>query len=227
MKIKPRLLATQALVMFLVYVLPLFIPAGIQGWPAAWMFLLLWFGGWLILLAWLSRSNPALLRERMRIQAPDQKGWDKLAGPLIYVSIFAWLLFTSYDAVRFHWSPVAPWFQALGALILICSFYVYFLTFRENSYLSPLVRVQLDRGQQVVSAGPYHYVRHPMYAATLIFVVGTSLLLGAWYGILAGLAVALTLAWRAVLEEGTLRKELPGYADYIARVRYRLIPLIW
>ena len=66
-----------------------------------------------------------------------------------------------------------------------------------------------------------------MYAATLVVVVGTSLLLGSWFGILVGLVVALALAWRAVLEERTLQKELPGYIDYMARVKYRLIPYVW
>jgi len=79
----------------------------------------------------------------------------------------------------------------------------------------------------VISTGPYHYVRHPMYAATLVFVIGTPLLLGAWYGILVGPIVALVLAWRAVLEERTLQKELPGYLEYMAQVKYRLIPFVW
>jgi len=96
-------------------------------------------------------------------------------GPLLYVSIFAWLCFISFDSVRFRWSPVPVWLQVVGVLILLGSFYLYFLTFRENSYLSPLVRIQDERGQMAISSGPYHYVRHPMYAATVIFVAGTPL----------------------------------------------------
>jgi len=163
----------------------------------------------------------------MRIQTSDQKGLDKIIYPLLYISLFLWLLFTAYDAARFHWSPVPIWLQGFGAIILICSFFLFFLTFRENTFLSPLVRVQQDRGQTVISTGPYHYVRHPMYAATLIFVIGTPLLLGAWYGILVGPVVALVLAWRSVLEELTLQKELPGYLEYMAQVKYRLVPFVW
>ncbi len=146
---------------------------------------------------------------------------------MIYVALFAWLLFVSFDAVRFRWSPVPGWLQVVGAVILLCSFYILFLTFRENSYLSPVVRVQEEREQTVISTGPYHYVRHPMYAAMVVFVVGTPLLLGSWYGILFGLIFVLVLARRAVLEEHTLRQELAGYEVYMTQVKYRLIPYLW
>jgi len=211
----------------LMYALPLFLPAGIRAWPAAWIFLVLWLGFWLAILLWLSRHNPGLLVERMRLRTPDQQGWDKMLGPLLYVSIFAWLCFISFDSVRFRWSPVSVWLQVVGVLILLDSFYLYFLTFRENSYLSPLVRIQDERGQMVISSGPYHYVRHPMYAATVIFVAGTPLLLGAWIGIPLGLIIVLILGWRAVLEEKALRQDLAGYATYMAQVKYRFIPYVW
>ena len=110
---------------------------------------------------------------------------------------------------------------------MVCSFYLLFLTFRENSYLSPVIRIQGERGHTIVSTGPYHYVRHPMYAAILVFMVGTALLLGSWFGILAGLVPLLILARRAVLEERTLLQKLDGYAAYMAQVKFRLIPYIW
>ncbi len=222
-----KLVVAQVGIFFLTYFLPLFLPVGIHAWLSAWIFILLWSGFWLVLLAWLSRQNQGLFQERMRLQASDQKGVGKITGPLLNISIFLWLLFTSYDAARFHWSPVSLWVHVIGGAILGSSFYLYYLTFRENSYLSPLLRVQQDRGQQVISTGVYHYVRHPMYAATLVFVIGTSLLLGAWFGILMGLLVALILGWRAVLEERALQKGLPGYGEYMTQVRYRFIPYVF
>jgi len=117
--------------------------------------------------------------------------------------------------------------QVVGAIVLICSFPLFFATFRENSYLSPMVRIQEDRGQTVVSTGPYHYVRHPMYAAALLFLLGTALLLGSGFGLLFGLILVAMIAGRAVLEEHTLREELQGYDSYMAQVKYRLIPYIW
>jgi len=117
--------------------------------------------------------------------------------------------------------------HVVEAVILLCSFYPFFLTFRENPYLSPAVRVQAERGQTVISTGPYRYVRHPMYAAMIPFVIGTAFLLGSWYGLLMGLFLVVVIAFRAVQEERVLRADLPGYVAYVARVKYRFIPYVW
>lgn len=101
------------------------------------------------------------------------------------------------------------------------------MTDAEVSNLSPAVRIQADRGQAVVSTGPYAYVRHPMYAAALFYLIGTALLLGSFYGLLAALLLVGLIAIRAVLEERTLVAELPGYEAYLRKVRYRLIPYLW
>jgi protein-S-isoprenylcysteine O-methyltransferase Ste14 len=209
-----------------IYALPILIPAGIQAWLSAWIFLGLWFGFWSLILIWLYIQNPDLFWERMLTSTSGQKVWDKMLVPLLYGAIFIWLLFTAFDAGRFRWSPVPQFLEIIGAFVLGASFVLLFLTFRANSYLSTIVRVQEDRGQTVVTTGPYRFVRHPMYEATLIFV-GTPLLLGAWYGVLASPIVALVLAWRAVLEEKALQKDLPGYTEYMIHTRYRLIPFVW
>jgi protein-S-isoprenylcysteine O-methyltransferase Ste14 len=222
-----KLLVGQTIGFFAIFALALFLPAGTLSWPAAWIFLLLFFGFFLAVNIWLFRHNPGLLEERSHFGTSDQKGWDKLLFPLLLVFSFAWLIFMSLDATRFHWSPVPVWLQAVGVVVLLASFYLLFLTFRENSYLSTVVRIQEERGHSVITTGPYHYVRHPMYAGILIFAVGTPLLLGSWYGVLFGLVFALLVARRAVLEERTLRKELQGYTAYMAQVKYRLIPYIW
>lgn len=211
----------------MLFALSLFFPAGTLSWPAGWIYLALFFAFFLSVNAWLYRHNPGLLRERMSLSRSDQKGWDKILFPLLLVLPLAWLVFISMDAVRFHWSPVPLWLQAVGGVILLCSFAFFFLTFRENSYLSPVVRIQKDRGHTVVSTGPYHYVRHPMYSGFLPFMIGTSLFLGSWYGVLLGLSFIFLVARRAVLEERTLQKELLGYAEYMAQVKYRLIPHVW
>jgi protein-S-isoprenylcysteine O-methyltransferase Ste14 len=227
MHINARQQVTQFIGVFVVFALALFLPAGTLAWRAGWIFLALFFAFYLVVTLWLYRHNPGLLQERMRLGTPDQKGWDKLLFPLLLILPFAWLTFMSFDAVRAHWSSMPAWVEMIGAIVLLCSFYLLFLTFRENAYLSPVVRIQKERGHTVVSTGPYHYVRHPMYAAMLIFVVGTSLLLGSGYGLLLGFLYILVLARRAVLEERTLRKELQGYATYMTLVKYRLIPYIW
>jgi protein-S-isoprenylcysteine O-methyltransferase Ste14 len=227
MKINIKLLIGQTIGLFMLFALALFLPAGILTWFAGWLYLVLFFGFFIGVNIWLFKHNPGLLKERMSLGRSDQKGWDKLLFPLLLILPFAWLVFISLDAVRFHWSPVPAWLQVIGVIVLMFSFFLFFLTFRENSYLSTVVRIQKDRGHTVVSTGPYHYVRHPMYSAFLPFVVGTSLLLGSGYGVILGLIFVSMVARRAVLEENTLQEELQGYSDYMAQVKYRLIPYIW
>ncbi len=217
----------QIFIVFLVYAFPLWIPGGFRAWLSAWIFLTIWFGFLLFLLVWLYRHNPGLFQERLKVSSKEQQGWDKIYTVLINFSIFIWLLFIAIDVQRFHWTPVSLWLHIIGAFILLCACYLLFLTFRENSYLSPFASVQKDRGQTLISTGPYHYIRHPMYTAMLIFVLATPLLLGAWSGIIVGILFVLVLARRAVLEERMLSRGLPGYADYMERVKYRLVPFIW
>ncbi len=227
MQVTLKQLVIQIAGVFTIFTLALFLPAGTFAWPAGWIFMALFFGYAVIIFSWLQLHNPGLLKERMRLAAVDQKGWDKILFPLLQIVLLAWLVFMGMDAVRFHWSFVPVWIQGVGGIILLGSFHLLFLTFRENSFLSPVVRIQEERGQRVISSGPYHYLRHPMYCAILIFIIGTSLLLGSSHGILVGFVGMMILARRAVLEEATLLNELPGYADYRAKVKYRFVPYIW
>lgn len=217
----------QIITFFVLFALALFLPAGTLAWQAGWIFLILFFSFYVAITFWLIRHNPGLLEERLRLSRPNQQGWDKVLFPVLMIGIYAWLIFLSLDAARLRWSPVPPWLQFAGAIMLFCSFILLFLTFRENTYLSTVVRIQEERGHTLVSTGPYQYVRHPMYAAILVFMIGTSLLLGSWYGILVGLLFLTILGRRAMLEERTLRQELPGYAAYMARVKYRIVPYVW
>jgi protein-S-isoprenylcysteine O-methyltransferase Ste14 len=96
-----------------------------------------------------------------------------------------------------------------------------------NTYLSTIVRVQTERGHHVVTAGPYRYVRHPMYVGTILFGLCIPLFLGSWYALLPGALMGIGYVIRTALEDRTLQAELPGYADYAAQVRYRLLPGVW
>jgi protein-S-isoprenylcysteine O-methyltransferase Ste14 len=97
----------------------------------------------------------------------------------------------------------------------------------NNAYLSAVVRIQDDRGQQVVTTGPYRYVRHPMYAADLFFFWGIPLLLGSWWALVPSLLIVVVMIIRTALEDKTLQAELPGYKEYAEKVRYRLVPGVW
>jgi protein-S-isoprenylcysteine O-methyltransferase Ste14 len=228
MKVGVIELAIRLILTAAAFALVLFLPAGTLAWPAAWIYLVLLFGFAVGISVWLLRFNPELLAERLSgIGKPDQKTWDKVFLALLFPVFFSWYVMMGLDAVRFQWSRVPDWLQWIGAVALLASFYLMYLTFRENTYLSPAVRIQTDRGQIVVSTGPYRYVRHPLYAAFILYAVGTALLLGSAYGLFGAALLTGLIAWRAVHEEQVLKNELSGYSDYTIRVKYRFIPYLW
>jgi protein-S-isoprenylcysteine O-methyltransferase Ste14 len=221
-------LTVQTLVSFGIMGLLLFLAAGTADWPAAWVFLVEMIVLSIVGGLWLIRHDPALVQERLA--PPIQKGQptaDKVLLPVIILEISGAIVLMALDAVRFAWSSVPFWVQAVGDLLLLLSIWISFRTLGENSFAAPVVKVQESRGQTVISSGPYRHVRHPMYAGVLMFLVGTSLLLGSWWGLITMPVLALLLAVRIQIEEKALRAGLKGYEDYARRVRYRLIPLIW
>ncbi len=220
-------LTFQTIVLFALIAAALFIPSGTVAWTEGWIFFGLFLLFFLGVSIWLSIRNPGLAQERMKLGGSNQEGWDRILFPIMLVSPLAWLVLSALDAVRFQWSHVPPWVQLLGGLLLLASFFLFFLTFRENSYLSPMARVQRDRGQKVISTGPYSFVRHPMYAAFIPFMIGTPLMLGSWFGAAFGALFMLLPARRAVMEEQMLCKSLEGYGEYMKKVRFRLIPYVW
>lgn len=206
----------------------LFLPAGTLSWPAAWIYLIEISVTSLAITLWLLRHNPTLLAERMSpLIQRDQKKWDKVLMTALIVLWCGWFALMGLDAVRYGWSEMPLWVQALGALGILISMYIMLLTMRANSFAAPVVKIQVERGHRVVSDGPYAVVRHPMYGGALLLIVATPLLLGSWWGLVMAPIIVLLLGVRAVMEERTLARELEGYAEYAARVRYRMIPMIW
>ena len=206
----------------------LFLSAGTVRWPAASIYLILMVGGGLWIGLWLARHDTALLAERLASPVqPDQKGWDKAFIPVVLALVVIWLVIMGLDAVRYQASHVPPWLQTVGALAIVATMYLGYLTFRENTFAAPVVKIQTERGHRVIATGPYAYVRHPLYAGAILYFVGIPLLLGSWYGLLLAPVLMAVMALRAVKEEQTLCAELPGYAEYAARVQYRLIPRVW
>jgi protein-S-isoprenylcysteine O-methyltransferase Ste14 len=218
----------EVLAEFAVFAALLFVSAGTVLWPAGWAFMALFFSFALAIVLWLGREEPELLAERM--SSPIQRGqplWDKVFVAAVMVLFLTWLIVMPLDAVRFGWSEVPDWLQLLGALGVVLSLYIMFLTFRENAYLALVVKLQQERGQSVVSTGPYRYVRHPMHASMFVFFPAAALLLGSWWGLMLCVALLGLLVWRIPLEERMLEKGLAGYEEYAQKVRYRLIPRVW
>ncbi len=222
-----RRLLKQTVVWLTVLGAILFLVAGTFDWPGAWVLLI--ESGVLGVISGvrIARHDPELLQERMRgpIQK-DQKPWDKRLLTVIF-SLCALMPIIAGLEVRFGTSTMPVSFQVLGALALAFGFYVFHIVTETNSYASAVVRIQSERGQKVISTGPYAYVRHPMYAGAIAYFLGLGLLLGSWYAVGIGIVIIALFGLRAVWEEETLARELDGYAAYAGRVRYRLIPGIW
>ena len=218
----------QSVVGLAIMLVLLFVPAGTLAWPAAWIFLIEFAIASALITRWLLRHNPALLEERMKpLIQREQKPWDKALMAVFLLLWCAWFVVMALDAVRFRWSDVPLWIHVVGVLAIAVSMYIMFLIMRTNSFAAPVVKIQSDRGHRVISDGPYAIVRHPMYGGALLLILGTPLLLGSWWGLAFSPLPVLLLAVRAVMEERTLMAELPGYTDYAARVRYRLVPRVW
>ncbi|RVD29927.1 isoprenylcysteine carboxylmethyltransferase family protein [Mesorhizobium sp. M4B.F.Ca.ET.017.02.2.1] len=205
----------------------LFLSAGTLNWPGAWVYLVVMIGLSLTLGMSLARRDPGLMNERL--SPPIQKNQplvDKVLLSTLLVAIFAWLALMGLD-FRFGWSAVPLWVLVIGGVILLVGLWICYLTMLENSFAAPVVKIQDERGQHVITTGPYSYVRHPMYAGAILYFAGTALLLGSWWGLASVLFFIVLLAIRTFIEEQALRTGLRGYDDYAASVRYRLIPLVW
>ena len=198
-------------------------------WVEGWIFSIWFIAFCATTIIYLYRKDPELLAERYKQPGADnQRGWDKyMVYGLDLGSIF-WIVIMPLDAQKYGWSAAFPlWLKIFGGIGLLLSSYLIFRSFADNTFLSPLVRIQKERKQQVVSKGVYGFVRHPMYLGGILLLIGTSMLLGSVSGLLIGVLISFLLAARIVGEEKMLVQGLEGYADYKKNVKYRLVPLVW
>ena len=128
---------------------------------------------------------------------------------------------------RFGWSVLPLSMQVICFGLLTAAGLLVVRVLTTNTYAAADVRVQTERGHQVVTQGPYRYVRHPMYVGVILFGVLLSPALGSWWGLIPGGIFALLFVYRTAYEDRKLIRELPGYADYAQQTRYRLLPGIW
>jgi protein-S-isoprenylcysteine O-methyltransferase Ste14 len=205
----------------------LFASSGTLHWPGAWVFLATSAAlgpvfGW-----WLAKTDPALLAERMRLTARDeQPAADKKFMLVFVATAFVWFVAIGIDR-RAHASHIPLPLEALGLAMYLLSTGFIMWVFHENSFAAPVIKVQAERAHHVISTGPYAWVRHPMYSGVMLFFVGAPLLLGSWWGVAMAPLFVVLFAVRIAIEERALIAGLPGYADYTAQVRYRLVPGFW
>lgn len=200
--------------------------AGRIDWWPAWAIMAVWLAWFGAMDAVIFRLSPDLMAERL---APPKgaKAWDKTIMSVIRLVQLARYILGGLDQ-RYGWTagfPVAAQIAALAACLVSTALFVWAMA--SNAFFSQIVRIQSDRGHAVATGGPYRYVRHPGYAATILFEFALSSLLGSWWALIPAGVCAVLFVLRTALEDRTLRAELPGYADYARRVRYRLLPGVW
>src|SRR5215475_7775174 len=203
----------------------LFGTAGTLRYWQAWIYVALFFGASLLTTLYLMKHDRALLARRMR-GGPmfEREGAQRIIMTFVSLSFIALLVVPALDH-GFGWSTVPVWAVVLGNALVAVGFYFIFIVYRENTFTAATVEV--TAGQKVVTTGPYAVVRHPMYASGLLYMLGTPLALGSYWGFLPLGAMAPFLIWRLFDEERLLTRDLPGYAEYRQRVRHRLLPRVW
>jgi protein-S-isoprenylcysteine O-methyltransferase Ste14 len=203
----------------------LFIPAWTIHYWQAWVYLSIFTGASLLTTLYLMKKDPALLKRRMRGgPTAEKERTQKLIMLCMSIGFIALLVVPALDH-RFRWSAMPLSGVIVGDVLVAIGFYFIFLVYKENTFSSATIEVAEE--QKVISTGPYAIVRHPMYASALLYLIGTPLALGSFWGLLALAAMMPFLIWRLHDEEGFLARNLSGYTEYQKKVRYRLVPLIW
>ena len=203
----------------------LFVPAGTLGYWQAWVYLATFAVVSVLTTLYLMRSDPELLERRLRGgPTAEKRPAQKLIMLATSIGFIALLVVPAVDH-RFGWSAVPLGVVVLGDLLVVAGFYFIYLVYRENTFTSATIEVVA--GQRVISTGPYAIVRHPMYASAALYLLGTPLALGSYWGLVALAAMVPFLIWRLVDEERFLAKNLRGYTEYQERVRHRLVPFVW
>jgi len=196
-----------------------------------------WWNGWAmsaIYVVWsvatgilILPRHPEMLAERVRPH-PGTKTWDKALLALMGALMLVQYVVACLD-VRWGWTGSLPLGVQLAGLAVAALGYDALLVWAmaSNAFFVATVRIQEDRGQRVVTGGPYRLVRHPGYTGTILFHLAAPLLLGSLWAIIPGVLASAVLVYRTAREDATLQAELPGYAEYAARVRHRLVPGVW
>ncbi len=203
----------------------LFVTAGTTQYWQAWVYLLIFTITSLLITIYLIRNDPELLKRRMRGGPTAEKRASQRVIMFLTSLAFIGLLVVPALDRRFGWSTVPLSVVIAGDVLVAIGFYLIFLVYRENTYKSATIEVAAN--QKVIQSGPYTLVRHPMYASALLYLLGTPLALGSYWGLLPFVAVIPLLIWRLIDEEKLLAKELEGYRKYQQQVRYRLVPRVW
>ena len=215
-------------VLYKAYVgLVLMLSAGRWDWGAGWLYVFIFLAFDAATALVVIPHSPGLLIERSR-RTPDVKNWDKVIMPLAagIIPLVGWVLAGLNE--RWSWAPpVSPEAQLTGFILTLIGHGIIVWAMSANAYFSPMVRIQGERGHQVADGGPYGIIRHPGYLGAILFTLGIPLLLESWWALIPGLLSVVLYFVRTALEDQTLINELPGYADYVGRVKFKILPGVW
>ena len=200
----------------------IFLPAGTWEYPGGWLlmgilFVPMFLAG--IVMMW---KNPELLKSRLN--AKEKQGEQQLVVKLSGLMFLCGFILAGLD-FRFGWLPMSKTVSIAGAAAFLIAYGLYAEVLRENTYLSRTIEVQ--ENQKVIDTGLYGVVRHPMYSATVLLFLAMPLVLGSLISFVIFLAYPFIIAKRIRHEEEFLERELPGYREYKAKVKFRMIPFVW
>jgi protein-S-isoprenylcysteine O-methyltransferase Ste14 len=211
--------------LFFSLVILLFLPAWTLDYWQAWTFLAVFFVPVLAITVYFMRNDPQLLERRTtRGPGSEKEKSQRIIQSLMSIAFITVIVFPAIDH-RLAWSTVPPYGIAAGDLLVALGLLGIFFVFKENTYTSATIEVAAE--QKVIATGPYALVRHPMYTAALVMLLGVPLALGSWWGLLTVIPITLVIVWRLLEEEKFLAKHLSGYMAYMTKVRWRLLPSVW
>jgi protein-S-isoprenylcysteine O-methyltransferase Ste14 len=221
-----RGIAVQSIILVIGLVI-LFASAGGIAWVNGWIYTGLVVIYQIVSTVVLARVNPELLNERGTVVKAGTKTFDKVWVAIVPIFTFGNLVLMGFDAVRFQWSAMPFWLTYVGVFMFVFIAPIATWAMAVNKFFEWTVRIQDDRQQYVCTTGPYGIIRHPGYAGLIASLLAYPFILGSWWGFLPNGILILIIFIRTALEDRTLQNELPDYAEYAQKVKYRLIPLVW
>jgi protein-S-isoprenylcysteine O-methyltransferase Ste14 len=205
----------------------LFLAAGRLDWVRGWISVALFVVGMTVVKRIVQHYNPAVLRERAKWRRKDTKTFDKIFLAIYLPLFLIQPAIAGFDAVRYRWSSMRFGFVYVGSILFALALAIVTWVMIVNPFAESSVRIQTDRGHTVVTSGPYRLVRHPMYVGIILMYFSSALIWGSVWALGLGVLLMVLMIWRTAREDRTLRQELPGYEQYTAVTRYRLLPGVW
>jgi protein-S-isoprenylcysteine O-methyltransferase Ste14 len=205
--------------------LSIFLPARTFNYRQGWIYFIIFILSCLLITIYFFKKDPDLIQRRLKAgPAAEKEKSQKIIqafSSIFFVSIFI------ISGLDYHsgWSCVPLMLSIAGDILSAVGFIIIFFVFKENSYTSSIIEVGDE--QKVISTGLYGMVRHPMYSGAFLMLLFTPFALGSYWGLIPVIGIILTIILRLLEEEKYLMKNLPGYKEYMEKVRFRLIPGVW